>query len=127
MEIVYRYCSNANSLTLGNTLLGSATRYTTHLSSTVLTFVLVYGNLVDLEKTGGRWHVPGSLTVRSKPYLKQTLQKMNTFLDSCTDCKLLLLVPILRHVVTTRNMSRIGPTATLPRKFQGSWREWRSC
>jgi hypothetical protein len=52
------------------------------------------GNLVDMEKSGGMWHVPGSLTVRSKPFLKQTLQKMNVLLDSCTDCKLLLLVPI---------------------------------
>jgi hypothetical protein len=59
------------------------------------------GNLVDLEKTGGRWHVPGSLTVRSKPFLKQTLQKMNTFLDSCTDCKLLLLVPIPRYIAAS--------------------------
>jgi hypothetical protein len=59
------------------------------------------GNLVDLEKNGGRWHVPGSLTVRSKPFLKQTLQKMNALLDSCTDCKLLLLVPIPRYIAAS--------------------------
>jgi hypothetical protein len=89
------------------------------------------GNLVDLEKTGGRWHVPGSLTVRSKPYLKQTLQKMNTFLDSCTDCKLPLLVLIPRYIaasccdnpehVTNRSDSNFAA------EISGEFGDWKSC
>jgi hypothetical protein len=56
------------------------------------------GNLVDMEKSGGKWHVPGSLTVRSKPFIKQTLHKLSTLLESCTDCRLILLVPIPRYI-----------------------------
>jgi hypothetical protein len=59
------------------------------------------GNLIDPEKDGGKWHVPGSLTVRSKPYLKQTLQKLRLTLDQCSECKLILLVPIPRYIAAS--------------------------
>jgi hypothetical protein len=57
------------------------------------------GNLLDPLKDNGGWHVPGSLTVRSKPYLKQILQKLKSALEPCSECKIILLVPIPRYIV----------------------------
>jgi hypothetical protein len=31
------------------------------------------GNLIDPQKTGNAWHIPGELSLRSKPYLKNVL------------------------------------------------------
>jgi hypothetical protein len=59
------------------------------------------GNLLDPVKESGTWHVPGSITVRSKPYLKQMIQKLKITLEHCSECKIVLLVPIPRYVVAS--------------------------
>jgi hypothetical protein len=58
------------------------------------------GKLLDPVKEDGIWHVPGSLTVRSKPYIKQILQKLKVTLENL-ECKIVLLVPIPRYIAAS--------------------------
>jgi hypothetical protein len=67
------------------------------LSNSIFCGSDIDGKLIDPIKEDGIWHIPGSLTVRSKPYIKQILQKLKSTLENL-ECKIILLVPIPRYI-----------------------------
>jgi hypothetical protein len=56
------------------------------------------GNLIDPQKIGNVWHIPGELSLRPKPYLKNVMGHLKKITESCPDSKIILMVPIPRYV-----------------------------
>jgi hypothetical protein len=56
------------------------------------------GNLIDPQKIGNAWHIPGELSLRSKPNLKNVLGHLKKITENCPDNKIILMVPIPRYV-----------------------------
>jgi hypothetical protein len=56
------------------------------------------GNLIDPQKIVNAWHIPGELSLRSKPYLKIALGRLKKITESCPDSKIILMVLIPWYV-----------------------------
>jgi lysophospholipase L1-like esterase len=56
------------------------------------------GNLIDPQKIDNIWHIPGELSIRPKPYIKNILVQLKKISDSWPDNKIILMVPILRYL-----------------------------
>jgi hypothetical protein len=56
------------------------------------------GNLIDPQKIDTVWHIPGELSVRPKPYVKNVLVQLKKISDSWPDNKIILMVPIPRYL-----------------------------
>jgi hypothetical protein len=68
------------------------------LSNSIFSGTDEVGNPVDPEKIHGKYHIPGQLAIRSKVFIKTTLNNFRFLADEYADNKIIVLMPLPRYV-----------------------------